>query len=251
MMRKFAVALIATTMLVAPALAADAVKPTQPAPAAAATTVAPADASAPKSDAKADSKAGAKTVTKSDAKSDVKSDTKSVTESATKTGKELKRKVAHSHHAHQMTHAKSGGHASHVRTAKMSKPAAPVMTWFQWTVPATKTEKHVKTFKVAHHHMHHVTFARNGKPASHVETAKVTKPVDAVATTPAASTSTPAAANASKPDVKVIKAIKSGKELKKSHVTAANVSNPVKPATEGKAGGDVAHEAKSNKVITN
>src|ERR1700724_4609296 len=54
MMRKFAIALIATTMLVAPAVAADAVKPTPAAPAA--TTTAPADTSAPKSDAKADTK---------------------------------------------------------------------------------------------------------------------------------------------------------------------------------------------------
>src|ERR1700724_1591437 len=52
MMRKFAVALIATTMLVAPALAADAVKSTPTAPAAAAATAAPAVTPAPKTETK-------------------------------------------------------------------------------------------------------------------------------------------------------------------------------------------------------
>ena len=238
MLRKFAVALTATTMLVAPALAADAVKSTPAAPAAAATTAAPVDASAPKSDAKADTKAGIK----SDAKTATKTDAKSVTETApksvAKTDKEVKTiKVAHSHHVRHMTFAK----------AKVSKPAAPAMTWFQWTAP--KTEKHGKTLKVAHHHVHHMTYAKNGKPVIHVNTAKVTKPVDAVTTAPAASTATPAA-TASKPDVKVIKAIKTGKELKKSHVMAEKVSKPVAPTTEGKAG-EVAHEVKNNKVISN
>jgi hypothetical protein len=245
MMRKFAVALIATTMLVAPALAADAAKPTPAAPAA--TTTAPADTSAPKSDVKADAKSGIKTdakaVTKSDVKadtkSDVKADAKTVTESATKTGKELKTTVAHSHHVRHMAYAKSGVRAGHVKTAKMSKPAAPVMTWFQWGAPTTavKSEKHVKTLKVAHH-------VQNHKPASHVQTAKVSKPVDAVSTAPVTSTA-PAGASTSKADVKVIKA---GKEPKKSHLTA-KVSKLVQPATEGKAGGEVA--VKSNKVITN
>jgi len=252
MMRKFAVALIATTMLVAPALAADAAKPTSAAPAA--TTTAPADTSAPKSDVKVDSKGDtksgiktdAKTVTKSDVKADAKSDTKTVTESATKTGKELKTKVAHSHHVRHMTYAKNGVRAGHVKTAKMSKPAAPVMTWFQWGAPTTavKSEKHVKTLKVAHH-VHHTTFAKNHKPASHVQTAKVSKPVDAVTTAPVTSSPAPAAASTSKPDVKVIKA---GKEPKKNHVTT-KVSKLVQPATEGKAGGEVA--VKSNKVIAN
>jgi hypothetical protein len=251
MMRKFAVALIATTMLVAPALAADAAKPTPAAPAA--TTTAPADTSAPKSDVKADAKSGIKTdakaVTKSDVKadtkSDVKADAKTVTESATKTGKELKTKVAYSHHVRHMAYAKSGVRAGHVKTAKMSKPAAPVMTWFQWGAPTTavKSEKHVRTLKVAHH-VHHTTFAKNRKPASHVQTAKVSKPVDAVSTAPVTSTA-PAGASTSKADVKVIKA---GKEPKKSHLTA-KVSKLVQPATEGKAGGEVA--VKGNKVITN
>src|SRR5258708_1269930 len=147
MLRKFAVALIATTMLVAPALAADAVKSTPAAPAAAATTSAPVDAS--KSHAKADTKAGVKSDAKTVTKTDVKTDTKSVTgtapKSVTKTDKEVKTiKVAHSHHVRHMTFAK----------AKVSKPAAPAMTWFQWTAP--KTEKHVK---VAHHHVHHMIVA--------------------------------------------------------------------------------------------
>jgi hypothetical protein len=232
MMRKFGVALIATTMLVAPALAADAVKPTPAAPAA--TTRAPADTSAPKSDVKADTK------------SDTRSDAKTVTETAIKTGKELKTKVAHSHHMRHTTYAKNGVRAGHVKTAKVAKPAAPVMTWFGWGAPTTavKSEKHVKTLKVAHH-VHHVTFAKNHKPASHVQAAKVSKPVDAAATAPVPSSASPAGANTAKPDVKVIKA---GKEPKKSHVTP-KVSKLVQPATEGKAGGEVA--VKSNKVITN
>src|ERR1700724_2480204 len=85
MMRKFAVALIATTMLVAPALAADAVKSTQAAPVAAATTAAPTATSAPTT----------------------------ATKSAAKTEKHLKTiKVAHRHHVRHMTFAKNGRHSS-------------------------------------------------------------------------------------------------------------------------------------------
>ena len=81
MMRKFAVALIATTMLVAPALAADAVKSTPAAPVAAATTAAPTATPAPST--------------------------------VTKTDKSLKTfKVSHRHHVRHMTVAKNGKHSS-------------------------------------------------------------------------------------------------------------------------------------------
>jgi hypothetical protein len=157
MMRKFAVALIATTMLVAPALAADAVKPA--APAAAATTAAPADTLAPKTEAK------------------------------------------------------------------------------------TST----KTVKVAHHHAHHVTVAKNGKPVTPVKTAKPVEAPPTSTATAAATSATPAGATAVKPDVKVIKA---SKEPKKRHVKTSNVSKPVQPTPEGKAGREAAHEVKGNKVIS-
>jgi hypothetical protein len=130
MMRKFAVALIATTMLVAPALAADAVKST-PAPVAA-TTAAPAVTPAPKTE--------------------IKTATKHATKHLAKTDKHLKTiKVAHRHSVHHMTFAKNGKHPSHLASAKVSKPvkavkaapAASPTTWFPWT--QVKTDKPVKT----------------------------------------------------------------------------------------------------------
>jgi hypothetical protein len=168
MMRKFAVALIATTMLVAPALAADAVKAT---PAATATTSAPTAIPA------------AATVIKTD--------------------KEIKKtKVAHRHvgrHLAMLKHGKHSGnvktarHASHVKTAKASQPvkAATATTGFTTgfaTTPAVSTASKpvVKTIKanspkkikVAHRHNgHHAIMAKNGKHVSHVKTAKVSKPV--------------------------------------------------------------------------
>src|SRR5882672_2818215 len=122
MMRKFAVALIATTMLVAPALAADAVKSTPAVPVAAATTAAPTVTPAP--------------------------ETKAVTKTVTKTETV---KVAHRHHVGHLAFAKNGKHSSHVKTAKISKPvksatatpAAPTMMWFPWTM--TKTDKPLET----------------------------------------------------------------------------------------------------------
>src|SRR4030088_2106812 len=82
MMRKFAVALIATTMLVAPALAADTVKAT---PAATATTSAPTATPA------------AATVTKTD--------------------KEIKKtKVAHRHVGRHLAMVKHGKHSGNVKT---------------------------------------------------------------------------------------------------------------------------------------
>jgi hypothetical protein len=185
MMRKFAVALIATTMLVAPALAADAVKSTPAAPVAAASTAAP---------------------------------------TVTPARKDVSKAV-------------------------------------------TKTDKHLKTVKVAHRHAHHTTFAKNGKHPSHVKTAKVTKPVNAVTAAPAASTPTPVASTASQPAVKTIKAgtdlnkvkavhhhtvrhLTTAKNGKHSvHVKTAKVSKPVKHPNVGK--GQVAHVAKSNKVTAN
>jgi hypothetical protein len=175
MMRKFAVALIATTMLVAPALAADTAKSTPAAPVAAATT--PAATSTPAA------------VIKS------------------KTHKTLK--VAHRHGVHHML---AKNHSSHVKTAaKVSKPVAPATTTAATTTlapvagasgiptpaaataskPAVKTIKAgagSKKLKVAHRHNgHKLAAAKTFKHASlkhgghehgsHVKTAKVSKPV--------------------------------------------------------------------------
>jgi hypothetical protein len=256
MIRKFAIALIATTMLVAPALAADAVKSTPAAPVAAATTTT----------------APAVTPASKDATKNV---AKTITKTATKTEHRKTIKVAH-RHVHHLMVAKSHTSASHVKTAKVTKPVKTVMarpaaspvTLFPWTAPKTehvKTEHH-KTIKVAHRHVHHLMVAKNHTPASHMKTAKVTKPaVKTVNATPAVSTATPAAA---KPAVKVIKADRVIKKIKvanrhghhltvaKSHkpasqVKTVNVSKPVKHANVGKTQGQVAHEVKSNKVIAN
>ena len=172
MMRKFAVALIATTMLVAPALAADKATSTPAAPVAAATS--PAVTSAP------------------------------ATASKTKTHKTMK--VAHRHSVHHMF---AKNHSGHVKTAKVSKPVAPTTTVGAATTPASTTpaagvsgtptpaaatvsKPAVKTvkagagskkIKIAHHHNGHKlaatkTFKHGSlKHGSHVKTAKVSKPV--------------------------------------------------------------------------
>jgi hypothetical protein len=250
MIRKFAVALIATTMLVAPALAADAVKSNPTAPVTA-TTPAPA--------ATAPATPGSKDATKTEHRKTIK--------------------VAHRNGHHLMV-AKIHQPASHVKTVKVTKPVETVMarpaaspvTLFPWSAPKTeqvktvhaKTEHH-KSVKVAHRQVHHLMVAQNHKPASHVKTAKATKPaVKTVTATPAISTATPAA----KPAVKVIKAGRDIKKLKvanrhghhltvaKNHkpaslVKTAKVSQPVKHANVVKTQGQVAHEVKSNKVIAN
>jgi hypothetical protein len=231
MMRKFAVALIATTMLVAPALAADAVKST------------PAATSAPIATP------AAPTVAKTD---------KDIT----------KTKVAHRHSGRHLAMVKHGKHdvkiarhSSHIKTAKVSKPVKTVTatpaasTWTLFPATVTKTDKPLK--KVAHRHSaHHTMIAKNGKHVSHVKTAKVSKPVKAVTTTPFLTT--PAVSTtASKPAVKTIKAsnlkkvkvahrhtghhVAMAKKSKPvSHVKTANVSKPV-----------VAHDVKASKVIAN
>jgi hypothetical protein len=148
MMRKFAVALIATTMLVAPALAADAVKST---PAAAATTAAPTDTSAAKSDTK--------TVTKPD--------------------KHLKTvKAAHRHHMRHVTVAKNDKHSSHVKAVKAPEPVNPAATVGSTVTKTDAASKPaVKTIKADKHlKKRHPTVAKNGKHSSHVKTAKVSKP---------------------------------------------------------------------------
>jgi hypothetical protein len=261
MIRKFAVALIATTMLVAPALAADAVKSSPMAPVTAATTTAAAPAA---------TAAPAVTPASKDA-------TKTVIKTATKTEHRKTIKVAHRNGHHLMV-AKSHQPASHAKTVKVSKPVKTVMarpaaspvTLFPWTAPKTepvktvhaKTEHH-KTVKVAHRQVHHLMVAQNHKP-SHVKSAKVTKPAIKTATS-AVSTATPAA---SKPAVKVIKADRDIKKLKvanrhghhltvaKNHkpaslVKTAKVSKPGKHADLVKTQGQVAHDVKGNKVIAN
>jgi hypothetical protein len=241
MIRKFAVALIATTMLVAPALAADAVKSSPTAPVTAATTTA-----APAATAAPAVTPGSKDATKTEHRKTIK--------------------VAHRNGHHLMV-AKSHQPASHVKTAKVTKPVKTVMarpaaspvTLFPWTAPKTEQVKtvHAKT-KVAHRQVHHLMVAQNHKP-SHVKTAKVTKPaIETVTTTTAAS----------KPAVKVIKADRDMKKLKvanrhghhltvaKNHkpvslMKTAKVSKPVKHADVVKTQAQVAHEVKSNKVIAN
>jgi len=168
MMRKFAVALIATTMLAAPALAADAVKSTPAAGAAAATTAAP-------------------TVT-----AGAKSETKPVSGTVTKTDKHLKAiKVAHRHHVRHPAVAKNGGHSSQVKTAKVSEPVkavaappavsttTPAATASTPAVKVIKAGKDLKKVKVSRrHHVRHPTLAESGKHAGHVKTAKASKPVE-------------------------------------------------------------------------
>ena len=236
MMRKFAVALIATTMLVAPALAADAVKSTPASPVAASTTTAPITTSAP----------------------------------STKT-----LKAAHRYQVRHVAFAKTGKHPSHVKTAKVSKPvkstataATPVAS--TWTLfPAPATDKSVKTIKVSHRHvMHDRTVAKNFKPKSHVKTAKVAKPVKAATAIPASVTTTPAASTDAKPAVKTIKASKGIKKIEAahrnghhvtaaknfkhvSHVKTAKVSKPVNHANPSKAHRQVANVVKSSKLFAN
>jgi hypothetical protein len=238
MIRKFAVALIATTMLVAPAFAADAVKSTSAAPVAAASTPAVTPA--------------AKVTTKTA----IKTSTKHLTKTAIKTDKHLKTfKVAHRH-------------PLHVKIAKVSKPvktvtAAPApTTWFPWTQPGTVV-KPVKTFKVAHHHAHHMVVAKH---VTHVKTVKLSKPVKAVTaassiTTPVASTPATKVIKAKVVKAKVVKKIKvahhgvrhlsvakNGQHV--AHIKIAKVSKPIKHASVGKTH-NTHVVAKSSKVIAN
>jgi hypothetical protein len=177
MMRKFAVALIATTMLVAPALAAD-----TSTRAAAATT--PAVTPAPS------------TATKTAIK--------------TKTHKIIK--IAHRHQVHHMAFAKNGKHPSHAKTAKLSKPlksvtasatptsgpaaattpasgtATPAVSTVSQPAKTIKASGGSKKIKLAHrHNEHHLAMAKTSKHASvkhasvkrasHAKIAKVSKPV--------------------------------------------------------------------------
>jgi hypothetical protein len=164
--------LIATTMLVAPALAADAVKSTPAAPVAAATTAAPTATPAPS------------TVTKTVTKAETKPAIKPAIKTETKTDQHLKTfKVAHHHHAHHMTFAKNGKHMGHVKSTKVSEPvkavtaapAASTLTPVASTVskPVVKTikaGKDVKKIKVAHHHNgRHLSIAKNGQHSTHMK----------------------------------------------------------------------------------
>jgi hypothetical protein len=187
MLRKFAVALIATTMLVAPALAGEAVKSTPATPAAATTPVATPAAS-----------------------TETRPDTKIVK-------KVKKTKVAHRHIARHIAMAKHGKHltkiaehTSHVKTAKVAKPAAPstatastpsgttptatIKTDTAGNTQTIKADKPVKKTKVSNRHNgHKLAMARHGKvkTAKHlgkVKTAKVSKPVKSAAATQAKTT---------------------------------------------------------------
>jgi hypothetical protein len=156
MIRKFAVALIATTMLVAPALAADAVKSTPAAPVAAATTTA-APAVTPAS------------------------------KDASKTEHRKTIKIAH-RHVHHLMVAENRTPASHVKSAKVTQPAIKTVTATPAVSTATpaaskpavkviKADHVIKKIKVANRHGHHLTVAKNHKPARPVKTVNVSNPV--------------------------------------------------------------------------
>jgi hypothetical protein len=127
MMRKFAVALIATTVLAAPALAADPARPSPDAKSSPTTTTAPSGADAA---GKADSagKAGATSQTGvAGSKADKGSGTAGAADVKTiKPDQELKNLKAdtrtHPHHSKHwyMVH---GGHSHHVMAAAVSNPA--------------------------------------------------------------------------------------------------------------------------------
>ncbi len=190
MLRKFAIAMIATTMLVAPALAADAVKS---APAAAVPATLAATATAPAATP------GQSTAATTDVK----------------TGKDVKKiKVVHGRNLHHLAVSKHGKslvkiakHSTHVKTAKVVKPTAPAPTATPATViqnpvvPGTtvstnepsktnvktiKAEKPVKKLKVSHRlNGHKLAMVKHGKVkiAKHstsVKTANASKPVKPV-----------------------------------------------------------------------
>ena len=210
MTSKFAVALIATTMFVAPALAADAVNSN--AATGAANTTAPATP-APQSVSKPASSSASNTTTSATAAAG-----KQAAETTNK-GK----KIATAHHrvhrtmtAHNdKSRAKTVSVTRSVKVVKSAPQAWPFGP-LTWTAP----EKTASTVKVVHHHPHHVTLAHNGKPTKAVKTeAKTvgTAPVNA----PAAAASTAGKTDGNKADVKVIKA---DKDLK----------NGVKPGKDSK-----------------
>jgi hypothetical protein len=218
MTAKLAVALIATTMFVAPALAADNANSAAPAaPANSATAPASPAASTP---AKSTNTAG---------KPAAAADTKSRTA-----------EVVHRHARHTMLAHNGKNHmktATVTRTVKVTKSNQSAWPFgpFTWTAPS-KSEHSVK---VVHHHVHHTMVAHGGKPSGEAKTVQGEKPVKTevkrIAQAPAASASPPASttaksdagkADTSKTDVKVIKA---NKDLK-------NGGKPGKPdATQGQA----------------
>ena len=155
---------------------------------------------------------------KDTAKTAIKTSTKHLTKTAIKTDKHLKTfKVAHRHPLHHMTFAKNGKHPGHVKTAKVSKPvktvtAAPApTTWFPWTQPIT-VNKPVKTFKVAHHHAHHMMVAKHADPCEDREGVEAGQGRDGGTLDHDAGRLDPAT-----PAVKVIKANKVVKKIKVAH----------------------------------
>lgn len=194
MTAKFAVALIATTMFVAPALAADAANPAVPsAPAtpAASTPV----ASTPAASANTASKPVADTATKSKKAEVVHRRSRHVM-------------VAHNHKGAVKTVTVTRS----VKVAKSNQSAWPFGP-FTWTAPG-KSEHRMseRTIKVVHHHAHHIMVAHGGKPSGEAKTVQDGKPVKTDAK-PATKTELKAiaqspAADTKKSDVKVIKADK-------------------------------------------
>jgi hypothetical protein len=199
MTAKFAVALIATTMFVAPALAADAVNSAAGGNAAAPTATVPAKPAAVSS-TPASTNTSSKTATDNGAK-----------------GSQRKVERRHVHRTMTAHHGKT-----YVKTVKVTRAVKVVKSnpasnqaWpfgpFVWGSP----EKTSTGVKVVHHHAHHMMVAHRGKPSGEVKSAA--KPGNAeiktVGTAPAAAPVAPAASavgktNESKPDAKVIKAEK-------------------------------------------
>jgi hypothetical protein len=169
MTAKFAVALVATTMLVAPALAADAVSTTSP--------TSPATAAAPTS-----------TVAKP------------VADNASK-GKVT---VVHRSHRTMVAHNRKGDvkTVKVTRSVKIVKSAPQAWPFGPFTWPTGNTGTSVR---VVHHHAHHTMLAHHGKTT--VKTAVKTE-IKSVAAAPASTTVPAAKADTSKADVKVIKADK-------------------------------------------
>jgi hypothetical protein len=116
MMRNFAIAMIATTMLVAPALAAETVKPAQ--------TTAPSATTTPASKTDAATKPAVKTIK---ADKDLKSGAAPAAEVATVKGDKDSKSVkvatgSHRHHSHHWYMVHRGKPSNHVIAAEGSKP---------------------------------------------------------------------------------------------------------------------------------
>jgi hypothetical protein len=222
MTAKFALALVATTMFVAPALAADAVNSAAP--------TAPANsASTPKTPAASTPVASAPAASTNTAG-------KPAADTATK---DKKAEVVHRHARHMMM---AHNHKSVVKTATVTRSVKVVKSnqsaWpfgpFTWTAPG----KAARTMKVAHHHAHHIMVAHSGKPSGEGKTVLSAKPAKIEAKpetkTELKTIAQAPAGGASTSDVKVIKAdkdLKNGRKSSKDYIdTTRGQAAPSTPA---------------------